>query len=87
MDQVWLDVQMWTGLQGNFHPFKDVVCAAPQPLPDLVDGWQRWAVGQLDVVAAQETWQPGRYHYAAEQRAENGRALTVFAQGVWDWPG
>jgi len=76
MEQVWLDVQMWTGLRGNFHPFTDVVCDAPDPLPDVVDDWQRWATAHLGAVAAQESWQPGRYSYSAEQRDDGGHALT-----------
>lgn len=85
MDQVWLDVRMWTGLRGNFHPFTDVVCDAPEPLPEVVDEWQRWAAAYLGAVATHEGWQPGRYHYSAEQRDDGGHTLAVFARGTWDW--
>ena len=84
MDRVWLDVQMWTPLRGTFHPFTDVVCEPPDPLPAAVDGWQVWATAQLGAVAGQQRWQPGRYHYSAEQRDEGGQPLTVFVRGVWD---
>lgn len=76
---------MWTGLQGNFHPFLDVQCAAPDPLPEVVEGWQQWAVASLGTVATTEGWQPGRYHYSAEQRDDGGHTLVVFAEGTFDW--
>jgi hypothetical protein len=82
---VWLDVQMWTGLRGTFRPFIDVACDLPEPLPAIVSDWQQWANGQLRAVAQQESWQPGRYHYSAEYRDDDGHTLQVFAHGVWDW--
>jgi hypothetical protein len=85
MDQVWLDVRMWTGLRGTFHPFMDVACPAPEPLPTVVGVWQQWAVACLGTVAAAEGWQAGRYHYSAEQRDDGGHALAVFARGTFDW--
>ena len=85
MDEVWLDVQMWTGLRGNFRPFMDVSCPVPEPLPTVVGVWQQWAVTSLSTVAAAEGWQAGRYHYCAEQRDDGGHALTVFARGTFDW--
>lgn len=85
MDEVWLDVQMWTGLRGNFHPFMDVACEAPDPLPAATQEWQQWADAFLGVVAQQEGWQPGRYHYSAEHRDDAGHTLQVFTRGLWEW--
>ena len=84
MDVVWLDVQMWTGLRGAFHPFIDVACDAPEPLPAAPGDWQRWAGAHLDAVARHEGWQAGRYHYSAERRDDDGRTLEVFARGLWE---
>lgn len=84
MDQVWLDVRMWTALQGHFHPFIDVACEAPDPLP-TPDGWPFWAADHLGAVAQRESWQPGRYAWSAEQRDDGGHTLAVFARGTWDW--
>jgi hypothetical protein len=85
MDVVWLDVEMWTGLQGNFLPFTDVECPAPEPLPADDRGWHQWAGAYLSAVAAQDGWQSGRYHYIAESRDDAGRPLEVFARGFWEW--
>jgi hypothetical protein len=84
VDRVWLDVQMWTGLRGTFHHFTEIACAPPAPVPDTVDGWEVWAPAQLAAVAGTDGWQPGRYHWTAEQRDGGGRAVAVFARGVWD---
>lgn len=84
MDTVWLDVSMWTGLRGNFHPFTDVACDAPEPLPDESAAWQQWAVANLGAVAQRDGWQPGRYHYSAERRDEKGRTLVVLVRGHWE---
>lgn len=85
MEKVSIDVQKWTGLRGNFHPYTEVVCDAPQPLPEEVGTWQQWAADSLLVVARAESWQAGRYHYAAQQRDGEGHTLTTFARGTWDW--
>ncbi len=85
MDVVWLHVQMWTGLRGTFHPFLDVACDPPVPVPAIEGDWQTWAVLNLESVAAHEQWQAGRYPYTAERRDDGGRALEVFVHGVWDW--
>jgi hypothetical protein len=85
VDVVWLDVQMWTGLRGNFHPFMDVSCEAPDPPPADPDEWTRWAAAHLAAVAEQEGWQAGRYHYSAERRSDGGHALEVFTPGIWEW--
>lgn len=85
MDVVWLDVQMWTGLRGTFHPFLDVACDLPEPLPVAEGDWQQWAGLNLRAVAAHERWQPGRYHYTAEQRDDGGHTLQVFAHSLWEW--
>ncbi|WP_246631301.1 hypothetical protein [Pseudonocardia nigra] len=85
MDVVWLDVQMWTGLRGTFHPFTDVACEAPDPLPAIEGEWQRWASQYLGVVAMQEGWQAGRYAYSAERRDDGGHTLKIFARGQWQW--
>jgi hypothetical protein len=85
MEQVWLDVQMWTGLRGNFHPFTDLECEAPDPPPATPGDWQRWASQYLGVVAVQEGWQPGRYSYVAERRDDAGHTLQVFTRGQWEW--
>lgn len=85
VDVVWLDVQMWTGLRGHFHPFLDVACDAPDPLPALEGDWQRWAGAYLEAVAAHESWQPGRYSYSAERRDDGGHTVEVFTRGQWDW--
>jgi hypothetical protein len=84
VDPVWLDVQMWTGLQGNFHPFLDISCDAPDPLPADDGEWQRWSGAHLDAVARQEGWQPGRYHYSAERRDDGGRTVEIFVRGLWE---
>ena len=85
MDVVWLDVQMWTGLRGTFHPFLDVACDPPEPVPTVEGDWQTWAALNLEAVAAHERWQSGRYSYTAERRDDGGRAMEVFAHGMWDW--
>lgn len=84
VDVVWLDVRMWTGLRGAYQPFIDVACEPPEPLPVEPTGWQRWAGLNLESVAAQEGWQPGRYHFSAEHRDDSGHTLEVFAQGLWE---
>jgi hypothetical protein len=87
VNEIWLDVQMWTGLRGHVQQFTEVACAAPDPAPvDTVD-WQEWAAAYLEAVAEQDGWQPGRYHYTAEQRDDTGRALEVLVRGIWEWPG
>lgn len=84
MDVVWLDLQMWTGLRGHLQPFTDVGCDAPDPPPHDTQGWQDWATAYLDVVARNEGWQPGRYHYTVERRDEQDHILQVFARGYWE---
>jgi hypothetical protein len=85
VETVWLDVQMWTGLRGTFHPFMDVACEAPDPLPAEGAEWQQWADAYLGAVAQQEGWQSGRYAYSAERRDDVGHTLEVFARGQWEW--
>lgn len=85
MDVVWLEVQMWTPLRGQLRPFTEVICDAPDPLPTDATTWQDWAAAYLDVVAAHDDWQAGRYHYSAERRDEGGHTLQVFARGYWEW--
>jgi hypothetical protein len=85
MDTVWLDVQMWTGLRGNFHPFMDVACEAPDPPPAGPSDWQGWAGAYLAAVAEQERWQPGRYAYTAERRDDAGHPVEVYTRGQWEW--
>ncbi len=84
MDVVWLDVRMRAGLRGHFHPFTDVMCDAPDPLPAEPAGWQDWATAYLDAVAAKDGWQPGRYSYSVERRDEGGHALETYVRGQWD---
>ena len=85
METVWLDVQMWTGLRGNFHPFTEVACAAPEPAPGIPGEWQQWAGAYLGAVAQLEGWQPGRYAYSAELRDEDGHTVEVLTRGQWEW--
>jgi hypothetical protein len=85
VDTVWLDVQMWTPLRGNFHPFLDVVCEAPDPAPAVEGEWRQWASAHLAAAAEHEQWQPGRYHYTAELRDDNGRQVEVKVRGIWEW--
>ena len=85
METVWLDVQMWTGLRGNFHPFMDVACEAPDPPPAMAGEWQQWAGSYLWAVAQKENWQPGRYAYSAEVRDDEGHILEVLTRGQWEW--
>jgi hypothetical protein len=85
VETVWLDVQMWTGLRGTFHPFIDVACEAPDPMPAGTGEWQQWAGAHLGAVAQLEGWQAGRYAYRAERRDDGGHTLEVFARGQWDW--
>ena len=85
METVWLDVRMWTGLRGNFHPFMDVACDAPDPPPIVAAEWQRWAHSYLGAVAQEESWQAGRYAYSAELRDEDGRTVEVLTRGQWEW--
>lgn len=85
METVWLDVQMWTGLRGNFHPFMDVACEAPDPPPRDPAEWQQWANAHLDAVAQREGWQAGRYAYRAERRDDDGHPVDVLTRGQWEW--
>ncbi|MGD9987498.1 hypothetical protein [Pseudonocardia sp.] len=85
MDVVWLDVQMWTPLRGSMHPFTDIECDVPDPVPDVPLVWERWALDHLAAVASHDGWQPGRYHYTAERRDRGGHAVEVFARGYWEW--
>jgi hypothetical protein len=87
VDVVWIGVRMWTPLRGHFQQFTDVVCDAPQPEPAAIVEWQRWASDYLGAVAAQDGWQPGRYHFSAERRDDGGHSTEVLAQGMWEWPG
>ncbi len=86
VDDVWLDVQMWTGLRGNFHPFIDILCEVPEPPPEPndIEGWRGSALATLTRVAAVDGWQPGRYHYTAERRDSVGRPQQVYVQGMVD---
>jgi hypothetical protein len=86
MNDVWIDVQMWTALRGNFHPFLEIECDVPDggPAADDVDAWRERAVATLTRVADADGWQSGRYHYTVERRDPAGRALEVFVQGVLD---
>jgi hypothetical protein len=85
VDVVWLDVQMWTGLRGNFQPFTEVVLDAPDPVPSSPDEWQHWVARSLAEVAAQDGWQAGRYFFSAELRDDNDRTTQVLSQGQWEW--
>lgn len=87
MSEIWLDVQMWTALRGHVQPFTDVICDVPDPVPVDTTDWQGWATGYLAVVAQQDGWQPGRYHYTAERRDDGGHVLGVYVRGIWEWPG
>lgn len=87
VDVVWIDVSMWTGLSGRVQPFTDVECDPPEETPTSSEGWKDWALTHLTVLAEQDQWQPGRYHYTVEQRDGSGRQLEAFAQGVWEWRG
>lgn len=84
MTAIWIDVSMATGLQGSFHPFTEIKCDPPEPVPDASAGWQQWAAGQLATVAGYESWQPGRYSYTVAQRDESDRPLEVFTRGLWE---
>lgn len=64
---------MWTGLRGTFHPFLDVACDPPEPVPTLEGDWQTWAALNLEAVAAHEQWQAGRYHYTVERATAGTR--------------
>lgn len=85
MELVFLDVQMWTPLRGNYRPFTDVVCDAPDPAPTDVITWQHWAHDHLAAVAGHDGWQPGRYHFSVEHRDDADHTLQVFARGLWDY--
>ena len=85
MDSVWLDVKKWTPLRGNFHPFIEVDCMAPDPAPASRGEWQQWATAQLSAVAQHEAWQAGRYAYIAVRRDEDGRSMELLTRGQWDW--
>jgi len=84
MDTVWLDVSGTMPLSGNFHPFTEIECDPPEPLPSESGGWQRWASGQLATVAEYESWQPGRYAYSVATRDDAGRPVETFAHGQWE---
>jgi hypothetical protein len=86
MSDVWIDVQMWTALRGNFHPYLEIECDVPDggPAADDVDAWRERAVATLTRVADADGWQSGRYHYTVERRDPAGRVLEVFVQGVLD---
>ena len=47
--------------------------------------WQTWAAAYLEIVAGKDDWQPGRYHYTAELRDDDGRTAQVFTRGQWNW--
>ena len=85
MDTVWLDVSMWTGLRGTFHPFIDIACEAPDPPPGDEGEWQQWATSYLSAVAQEEGWQAGRYAYRAERRDAGDHATQVLTRGQWEW--
>jgi hypothetical protein len=85
VDTVWLDVSMWTGLRGTFHPFMDVACEAPDPPPVDAGEWQQWACSYLTGVAQREGWQAGRYAYSAERRDDGGHPVEVLTRGQWEW--
>lgn len=85
MDVLWLDVSMWTGLRGDFLPFTDVACDPPDPAPRSVQEWQEWAAHYLAVVAEQDGWQAGRYHYTAERRDDDERTVEVIVHGHFSW--
>lgn len=85
MDAVWLDVSATMALSGNFHPFTEIKCDPPEPVPTESGQWQRWATGQLARVAAYESWQPGRYAYVAARRDDNGLPMEVFTRGQWEY--
>jgi hypothetical protein len=85
VDTVWLDVSMWTGLRGNFHPFMDIACEVPDPPPADPGEWQQWASSSLGAVAQQEGWQAGRYAYRVERRDDGGHAVEVLTRGQWEW--
>jgi len=84
-DVVWIDVSMWSGLTGKLQPFTDIKCDPPEVGPTGVDNWRVWALAQLEHIAAQDDWQPGRYHYTVEQRDPSGRPLDAYAHGIWEW--
>jgi len=86
MNHVWINVQMWTALRGNFHPFLEIECDVPDagPAADDVHAWRERAMATLTRVARADGWQSGRYHYTAERRDPDGRVLEVFVQGVLD---
>jgi hypothetical protein len=85
VDTVWLDVSMWTGLRGNFHPFMDIACEVPEPPPADPGEWQQWATSSLSAVAEKEGWQAGRYAYRLERRDEGGHPVEVLTRGQWEW--
>ncbi|MDT7679660.1 MAG: hypothetical protein QOD82_7578 [Pseudonocardiales bacterium] len=84
-DAVWIDVAMWSGLSGKPQPFTDVECNPPDHVPNDREAWKQWALEHLAVVAEQDAWQPGRYHFTVERRDPAGRPLDNFAQGIWEW--
>jgi hypothetical protein len=84
VETVWLDVSMWTGLRGTFHPL--MACEAPDPPPTDAGEWQQqWAGAYLGAVAQQEGWQAGHYAYRAERRDEGGHPIEVLTRGQWEW--
>jgi len=84
MNTVWLDVSMATELQGNFHPFTEIKCDPPDPVPTVSAEWQQWATGQLAHVADYESWQPGRYSYTVATRDDEERPVETFTRGLWE---
>ncbi|HEY0574725.1 MAG TPA: hypothetical protein VGD73_11550 [Pseudonocardia sp.] len=84
-DAVWIDVSMWSGLSGKPQPFTEIKCDPPEVAPTGVDDWRDWALAQLEQIAAQDDWQPGRYHFTVEQRDPSGRPLDAYAHGIWEW--
>jgi hypothetical protein len=86
-ETVWIDVGMWSGLSGKPQPFTDVQCDPPERSLDDSPAWRDWALEHLSRVAAQDSWQPGRYHFTVERRDPSGRPLDSLAHGIWEWPG
>lgn len=59
----------------------------PLPPPTTVGGWQRWATAQLSALAAQESWQPGRYGAVTDPATTRlGTTVQLLSRGVWQVP-
>jgi hypothetical protein len=84
-EELTIDVQMWTPLRGNLHPFTSVVCETPDPAPRDGDEWKRWAAASLLAVADRDHWQPGRYYFRAEITDDADRTAEVLAQDHWEY--